>query len=169
MGQKIFDEFAGMVNMRNLTIYKRLFYNTDCYRAATKQTPIGVQVHSTGAPNSYLKRYVQPDDGRLGKNINNNDHNHPNNDVCASAYIGRLDNGEVAVYQTLPWNYRCWLSGSGSNGNANTLGYIGYEVCEDNLTDKNYFEEAVMNKAVLLTAYWCQEFGINVDEYVRDH
>ena len=94
--------------MRQLIIYRRFFTNADCYTRGTKQTSVGVQVHSTGANNPYLKRYVQPDDGRLGKNTNGNSHNRKGLNVCASAYIGKLADGTVAVYQTLPWNYRCW-------------------------------------------------------------
>ena len=153
---------------RKLTIYKRLFYNAYCYKDGIIQTPTGVQVHSTGANNPYLRRYVQPDDGRLGKNPNGNDHNQPGGNVCASAYIGKLADGTVAVYQALPWDYRCWLSGSGSKGNANRLGFIGFEICEDGLRDETYFNDAVMGKGVLLTAYLCQEFGIDLDR-VRDH
>ena len=63
------------------------------------------------------------------------------------------------MYQTLPWDCRCWLSGSGSNGNANRLGYIGFEICEDNNENEEYFNEAVRGAAVLLTAYLCREFG----------
>ena len=168
-GQAYYDRFAVQSTARKLTIYQRLFYNSDCYRSGTKQTPEGVQVHSTGANNPWLRRYVQPDDGRLGRNPNGNSHNQPGGNVCASAYIGKQADGTVAVYQALPWDMRCWLSGTGSNGNANKLGYLGFEICEDGLNDQNYFDDAVMDKAVLLTAYWCQEYGFNVSEYVRDH
>lgn len=41
-------------------------YLTDTSRWATKLK--GVVVHSTGANNSYLNRYVGPDDGIVGKN-----------------------------------------------------------------------------------------------------
>ena len=153
---------------RKLTVYKRLFYNSDCYKKGTKMTPDGVQCHSTGANNPYLRRYVQPDDGRIGNNPNHNDHNEPGGNVCANAYIGKQADGTVAVYQALPWDMRCWLSGSGSKGNANRLGYIGYEICEDGLRDKAYFEDAVLDKAVLLTAYLCSEYGIPL-ENVHDH
>lgn len=153
--------------MRQLTIYRRYFTEADCYTRGTKQTSIGVQVHSTGANNPYLKRYVQPNDGRLGNNTNNNSHNRKGLDVCASAYIGRLADGTVAVYQTLPWNYRCWLSGKGKNGNANRLGYIGYEICEDDKTSEAYFREAVMTAAVNLTAHLCALFGTTPQAVVR--
>ena len=154
--------------MRHITIYRYYFTNTDCYKKNIKMIPKGIQVHSTGAPNPYLKRYVGPDDGRLGKNLNNNHHNRPGLTVCASAYIGRLDNGTPAIYQTLPWNERCWLSGSGKNGNANKMGYIGFEICEDKKEDREYFDQVVMGLSVNLVAYLCQTYNIPVDN-VRDH
>lgn len=154
--------------MRELTIYRYYFTNTDCYKKNIKSTPQGVQVHSTGAANSYLKRYVGPDDGRLGKNVNGNYHNKPGKNVCASAYIGRLNDGTPAIYQSLPWEERCWLSGSGKNGNANKLGYIGFEICEDKKDNKEYFDQVVMELSVNLVAYLCQEYNIPIDK-VRDH
>lgn len=154
--------------MRQLIIYRRFFTNADCYTRGTKQTSVGVQVHSTGANNPYLKRYVQPDDGRLGKNTNGNSHNRKGLNVCASAYIGKLADGTVAVYQTLPWNYRCWLSGSGTNGNANKLGYVGFEICEDNKKNEAYFQAAVMGTAVNLTAHLCTLFGTTPQAIVRN-
>ena len=156
--------------LHELTIYRLFFTESDCYKAGVKQTPKGVQVHSTGANNPWLKRYVGPDDGRLGENPNGNTHNRPGGNVCASAYIGKLAHGTVAVYQTLPWDYRCWLSGSGPKGNANKLGYIGFEICEDNCENKQYFNEAVQGKAVLLTAYLCQQIGISpYSDKLEDH
>lgn len=154
--------------MRKLVIHRQFFINTDCYKAAIIQKPIGIQVHSTGSNNPYLKRYVQPDDGLLGKNPYGNDHNHPNQTVCGNAYIGKLNDGTPAIYQTLPWDYRCWLSGSGTNGNANRLGYIGYEICEDNLNNKDYFQAAVMGLSVNLDAYLCKQYNIPVD-MIHDH
>lgn len=146
--------------MRSLTIYRLFFTDSKCYHQGTIQAQHGVQVHSTGANNPCLKRYVQPDDGRLGKNIYNNSHNNPKGTVCANAYIGKLQDGPVAVYQTLPWDMRCWLSGQGRNGNGNRMGYIGFEICEDNCENRAYFQEAVMDKAVLLTAYLCQMLNV---------
>jgi N-acetylmuramoyl-L-alanine amidase len=154
--------------VKSLTIYRRYFTKSDCYKSGTKQKSTGVQVHSTGANNPYLHRYVGPDDGRLGPNKYNNMHNKPGSDVCASAYIGKLQDGTVAIYQALPWNIRCWLSGNGANGNANRMGYIGFEICEDGLTDESYFRAAVMGAAVNLTAHLCLLHGITTDT-VRDH
>ena len=145
--------------MKQLTIYRRFFYNSDCYNSGTSQDSIGVQVHSTGANNPNLCRYVGPDDGRLGKSKYDNHSNRPGSDVCASAYIGKLADGTVAVYQSLPWHFRCWLSGKGTNGNANRMGYVGFEICEDSKQDEAYFRDAVMEKSVLLTAHLCELFG----------
>lgn len=155
--------------MRKLTIYRMLFKDSDCYRSGARQTSRGVQVHSTGANNPNLRRYVQPDDGRLGRNTNGNSHNRPGVDVCASAYIGKLADGTVAVYQTLPWDMRCWISGKGKNGNANRLGYIGFEICEDDRTDLIYFNQAVMGAAVNLTAHLCQIMGVRPDDVLESY
>lgn len=155
--------------MRKLTIYRMLFKDSDCYRSGARQTSRGVQVHSTGANNPNLRRYVQPDDGRLGRNTNGNSHNRPGVDVCASAYIGKLADGTVAVYQTLPWDMRCWISGKGKNGNANRLGYIGFEICEDDRTDLIYFNQAVMGAAVNLTAHLCQIMGVHPDDVLESY
>ena len=43
-------------------------------------------VHSTGANNPYLRRYVQPDDGELGKNRYDNDWNR-RDFRCASTHF----------------------------------------------------------------------------------
>lgn len=155
-----------MAEGRKLRIYRQFFTNSDCYKANVRQTSVGVQVHSTGANNPFLRRYVQPDDGRLGINTNGNSHNRPGVDVCANAYIGKMLDDTVAVYQTLPWDMRCWISGKGENGNANKLGYIGYEICEDDLNSEWYFNAAVMTAAVNLTAHLCEIMGTTPDTVV---
>ena len=154
--------------MHKLKIYQLIFTKSDCYKSGIRQKQCGVQVHSTGANNPWLRRYVGPDDGRLGVNQYGNHSNQPGGTVCANAYIGKLMNGEVAVYQTLPWDMRCWLSGKGKNGGANKIGYAGFEICEDNLQNDSYFKEAVLDKAVLLTAHLCDIFGVTPYEVIRD-
>ena len=96
----------------------------------------GIMVHSTGANNPNLKRYVGPDDGLLGKNQYNNHWNQDTPDgrkVCVHAFIGKLADGSVATYQTLPWNMEGWHGGSGTKGRVNDT-HIGFEICEDGLT-----------------------------------
>lgn len=149
------------------------FYLTEneCYHRNIKIKPCGVMVHSTGANNPFLKRYVQPDDGRLGTNIANNHFNqwHPGGrKVCVHAFIGKLMDGTVATYQTLPWDIKGWHSGVGKRGSANDMGYIGFEICEDGLADKVYFDK-VYKEAVELTAYLCNLYGFNPQTQVICH
>ncbi len=140
-----------------MKLYKLILTENACYKAGKKITVKGIMVHSTGANNPNLKRYVGPDDGRLGKNQYNNHWNtyHPGGrEVCVHAFIGKLADGTIATYQTLPWNHRGWHGGGSSN---NT--HIGFEICEDGLTDKTYFDK-VYREAVELCAYLCKEYGL---------
>lgn len=144
-----------------MNLHKLLLTNNACYKAGKTITPRGIMVHSTGANNPNLKRYVGPDDGLLGKNQYNN---HWNTDkpggrqVCVHAFIGKLADGTIATYQTLPWNMRGWHCGSGSQGSGNDT-HISFEICEDNLTDAAYFN-AVYKEAVELCAYLCKQYGV---------
>ena len=122
--------------------------------------PKGVMVHSTGADNPNLKRYVGPDDGLLGQNQYANHWNRPmDRQVCAHAFIGKLADGSIATYQTLPWNHRGWHCGSGPNGSGNDS-YISFEICEDGLTNATYFR-SVFNEAVALCVYLCAMYGLD--------
>jgi len=141
-------------------IRKLIFVNNDCYKAGKTIVPKGIMCHSTGANNPTLKRYVGPDDGFLGKNIYNNHWNRPmDRQVCVHAFIGKLEDGSIATYQTLPWNMRGWHSGSGAKGNGNDS-LIGFEICEDELTNASYFR-AVFNEAAELCAYLCKMFNLD--------
>ena len=114
-------------------------------------------VHSTGANNNNLKRYVGPDDGFLGNNAAGNHWNQPKPDgreVCVHAFIGKLANGNIATYQTLPWDMKGWHGGCGPKGCVNDT-HIGFEICEDGLTDKTYFE-AAYKEATEFAAYLCK-------------
>jgi len=55
-----------------LNLRKLILTENACYKAGKKITPKGIMVHSTGANNPYLRRYVGPDDGLLGVNQYNN-------------------------------------------------------------------------------------------------
>ena len=93
-----------------MNLHKLIFTNNACYKAGRRITPKGIMVHSTGANNPWLKRYVGPDDGLLGKNQYNNHWNQPmDREVCVHAFIGKLADGTVATYQTLPWDSP-WLA-----------------------------------------------------------
>lgn len=134
-----------------------------CYKTGRKIAVKGIMVHSTGANNPWLKRYVGPDDGLLGKNKYNNHWNvlHPGGrEVCVHAFIGKLADGSIATYQTLPWDHRGWHAG----GTANNT-HIGFEICEDGLTDPAYFK-AVYTEAVELCAYLCQQYGLTEKDII---
>ena len=64
----------------------------------------------------------------------------------------------------MPWDYRPWGCGSGRRGSCNN-GWIQFEICEDALTDKAYFE-AVYKEACELTAYLCKMFSLNPQDNV---
>jgi N-acetyl-anhydromuramyl-L-alanine amidase AmpD len=110
-----------------------------------------------------LKRYVGPDDGLLGKNQYNN---HWNQDkpggrqVCVHAFIGKLADGSIATYQTLPWNHRGWHAGGTANNS-----HIGFEICEDGLTDASYFS-AVYKEALELCVYLCKLYGFSEKDII---
>lgn len=136
----------------------------DCYKAGKKITPKGVMMHSTGANNTTVKRYVQPlktDSNysaliaKLGKNSYSNDWNRSGVAKCVHAFIGKLADGSIATVQTLPWNHRGWHGGGASNDT-----HISFEICEDGLTDKNYFLK-VYQEAVELTAMLCKEYNLD--------
>jgi hypothetical protein len=144
-----------------MNLQKLLLVNNNCYKAAGKLAVKGIVVHSTGANNPNLKRYVGPDDGKLGTNPNGNTWNQPKPDgreVCVHAFIGKLADGSVATYQTLPWDMRGWHGGSGAKGSVNDT-HIGFEICEDSLTDPAYFDK-VYQEAVELCAMLCKQYGL---------
>ena len=155
-----------------MNLHKLIFTKNKCYIEGKKIKPQGIVVHSTGANNPNLKRYVGPDDGLLGENKYGN---HWNNyrpggrSVCAHGFIGKLADGTIASYQTLPWDHRGWHAGSGKKGSANNT-HIGFEICEDGLKDPVYFA-AVYKEAVELCAYLCREYGLDPlkDGVIIDH
>ena len=140
-----------------MNLHKLILTNNDCYKAGKTIVPKGIMVHSTGANNPNLKRYVGPDEGLLGVNQYGNHWNNATpggKQVCVHAFIGKLKDGSIATYQTLPWNMLGWHGGGSSN---NT--HIGFEICEDGLTDASYFS-AVYKEAVELCVYLCKQYGL---------
>lgn len=140
-----------------MNLHKLILTNNACYKAGQTIVPKGIMVHSTGANNPNLRRYVGPDDGLLGKNPNNNHWNQDRpdgRDVCVHAFIGKLADGSVATYQTLPWNWRGWHCGGSGNDT-----HIGFEICEDGLTDAGYFK-TVYQEAVKFCVYLCRLYNL---------
>lgn len=125
--------------MKNYT--EHFLTENDCYKADKKIKVKGLMLHSTGADNPKLSRYI---DGWNKEGI----------DKCVHGFIGLDKDGEVAVVQTLPWDHRGWHAG----GKANDT-HIGVEICEDDLKDEKYFK-AVYAKAVELFVHLCKKFGL---------
>lgn len=148
--------------------------NSSCYQGTKTMVPKGILWHSTGCNNPTLRRYVQPTKGTadyseliktIGKNTEVSDWNNTKQSAGVNAWIGKLQDGTVAAVQTLPWTYRPWGCGSGSKGSCND-GFIQFEICEDNLKDKTYFE-AAYKEACELTAYLCKVFKIDPNGSVK--
>ncbi len=144
------------------------------YKGSGKTTVRGVLWHSTGANNPYIKRYVQPDgnDPRrtellelIGVNRNGNDWNHIVREAGVHAFIGKLADGSISTVQTGPWDKKAWGCGSGKKGSCNN-GWIQFEICEDALTDRAYFE-SVYREAVELTAYLCLLYSLDPQGTVK--
>ena len=148
-----------------MNLRKLIFTENRCYKAGEKITPKGIMVHSTGANNPDLKRYVGPDDGLLGVNKYGNHWNrafYPGK--CPHAFVGKLADGSVATYQVLPWEHRGWHAGSGKNGSANNT-HISFEICEDGLTDGAYFAK-VYKEAVELCAVLCRMYHLTEKDVI---
>lgn len=155
-----------------MNLNKCILTSNACYKTKQTITPKGIMVHSTGANNPNLKRYVQPlktDNNystiikQLGTNPYGNHWNtyHPDGkEVCVHAFIGKLADGTIATYQTLPWNHRGWHAGTGTSGKSANNTHIGFEICEDNLNDKTYFNK-VYKEAVELAAYLCKLYNLD--------
>ena len=172
-----------------MTLYQCLLLNNPCLKAGRPLKPRGIVVHSTGANNPNLKRYVQPHTAqesgmgqlfpaalswsretilkRLGTNTNGNDWNRTISPaVCVHGFVGRMADGTVASVQTLPWDIRCWGCGSGPKGSYNES-HIQFEICEDGMEDPAYLAQA-WKEAVDLCVYLCRTYSIPVSA-IRSH
>lgn len=156
----------------------KCFMRQSSWYKSTGKVPVrGVLWHSTGANNTTLRRYVQPDDNAadrakmlelIGVNKNKNDWNREGQWVKGEwvplragvhAFIGKLASGDVAAVQAGDWDKKAWGCASGPKGSCNN-GWIQFEICEDNLNDPAYFEK-VYREAVELTAYLCKLYNLD--------
>jgi N-acetylmuramoyl-L-alanine amidase len=150
-----------------------------CYLAHDVHDIMGVMIHSTGLNTPRLRSYVGPDDGIVGGGTNNWGWNTPmpgGQLLAVHAFVGRDVAGAIRAYQVMPWEIVTWHSGSrfpnreeSRRINANRNGYIGIEMCEDNLTGVQHFRD-VYNKTVELTAYLCVRYNIQPEfPYIIGH
>ena len=142
---------------------------SSCYRGTYQFQPKGVLWQCTGANNPNIWRYVQPSDNDphraellalIGRNAYGSDWNHNYVAAGVNAWIGKLADGSVATCQVMPWNYAPWGCGGAANGT-----HIQFEMCEDSLTDKAYFDKCY-REGVELTAYLCKMYGIDPKGFI---
>lgn len=163
--------------LKECIFYDSANYNWNTYKSIKYIDKVaGIVVHSTGANNPNLKRYVQPTSKNakaaeiladLGKNAYGNHWNNSAKKVLVHAFIGKNAKGTVETYQVLPFDRTCWGCGQASKGsfNYNPQAHIQFEICEDNLTDEKYFK-AAMTEAQEFCAYLCKKFNLDVSTVV---
>ena len=151
-----------------LNIIKAYAVKNLCYIAAQKMVPQGIVVHSTGANNPNLKRYVDAVD-EVGVNQYGNHWNTATpggRKVCVHAFIGYDKSGQIRVAEILPLNICCWGVGKGKKGSYNTNpAFIQFEICEDGLKDKTYYQKAFA-VAAEYCAELCRTYNISIDKIV---
>lgn len=166
-----------------------ILVDNPCYKQGAQMTPQGIVLHSTGANNPALKRYVQPAKNQmeymgevlptpkaygrykmlelLGTNVYGNDWNRSTNPaVCVHAFVGELFDGKISSVQTLPWGMKCWGCGSGPKGSYNNT-HIQIEMCEDGLGDGGYLDK-VWKEAAELCAHLCKANNLS-PKSIRSH
>ena len=152
--------------MKSSDIITAYAVKNNCYKANKPLKPKGIVVHSTGANNPKLSRYVDAP-ALVGANAYANHWNAPKpggREVCVHAFIGKDIKNEVKVAQILPYTMQCWGCGNGAKGSYNST-HIQFEVCEDSLNDKRYFELAI-SAAIEYCAYLCHTFGLDITSIV---
>lgn len=127
-----------------MEIIKAYMTKNPSYTRNRSIKPIGVLVHSTGAANKNLKRYVDSPD-RLGKNQYNNHWNKADADKSVHAFIGYDKSQQVIVAETLPHDRACWGCGGGKNGSYNydPHAYLQFEICQGSSSDEEYYWKAI--------------------------
>lgn len=158
----------------SIKIYRKYHTKNACYKAAQKITPVGVLVHSTGAVNPYLKRYVDyPEVCGVNKYGNHWNREYPDGrSVCVHGFVGLDKNDNAAAVQILPYNIACWGCGSGRKGSYNFgPAYIQFEICEGD-HDNDGLGLYLYNAAVDYAAAICKEYGFtadNITSHVEAH
>lgn len=144
----------------SLEIIQAYFTKHRSYQGKRRSiTPVGVLVHSTGAVNRELRRYVDSPE-RLGKNLYNNHWNKSTASKSVHAFIGYDKAKKVIVAETLPPDRACWGCGGGKKGSFNydPHAYLQFEICQGSNTDSAYYWEAI-GVAEEYCAHLCRLYG----------
>lgn len=156
-----------------MEIIQAYYTKHPCYNAKKKAiSPVGIFVHSTGANNRELRRWVDEPE-RLGKNKYNNHWNKATANKSVHAFIGYDKFEEVIVAETLPHDIACWGAGKGSKGSYNYDPHacIQFEICQGNNTDSDYYWKAI-TVAEEYCAHLCRIYGwtaANITSHAEAH
>lgn len=142
-----------------MNLMKVLATNSYCYKEMPNMSSVkGIIVHSTGCNNPNIRRYVGPDNGLIGKPSSSHWNQYYINGkvhkTMVHAFIGKLKDGSIATVQIQEWSKKCYHCGTGPTGKSGNTNYISFEICEDNLGSRDYFNK-VYREAVELCAYLC--------------
>ena len=156
------------MSKQNAITFTAYAKNNLCYKTAQKMPggkAQGIVVHSTGANNPWLWRYVN-DPLMCGENPYQTYYDRTTWDACPHAVIGKDKDGTVRAAKLLPYDICCWNAGSGSKGSYNyDPAYLQFEICEDALDDPDYFEQA-FDLAARLCYEWCKAYDIPTERIV---
>lgn len=98
-----------------IKLIKNYLTKNRCYQIYQTHKPVGIFLHSVGCP--------QPNPDAFIKSWNT--YKPGGTSVCVHGFIGT-----ERAYKTLPWDCVSWHSGQGTKGNANFMGYLGFEMTE---------------------------------------
>lgn len=130
-----------------MNIIQSILTKNDCYKQRLKLNPKGIVVHSTGCNQPKASAFI-------------NNWNKSGVAKCVHAFLQSDGN----VYQTLPFNQKCWGCGAGKNGSYNNS-HIQFEICEDGLDNADYFNNCY-NTAVEFCVFLCKQYGLSADSIV---
>lgn len=150
-----------MSMLRIETVYQT---KNPAYTRERAADQIGILVHSTGAVNKNLKRYVDAPE-LAGVNQYNNHWNSTKATKCMHAFIGLDKDGEIMAIQTLPYEYACSGCGKGNKGsyNYNPTAHIQFEICQGSDTDAEYYWKAI-KAAEDYCVHLCKLFGFTTPD-----
>lgn len=164
---------------QNAITFNALAVENECYKVGKKMPngrPAGIIVHSTGANNPNLWRYVDAPEicgenpyGTHWNTFRPIGANGKPTQICCHAFIGKDKDGEVRAAKLLPWDMCCWNCASGSKGSYNwNPAYIQFEICEDGLDDPQYFK-AAFTLAARLCARLMRNYDIPIENVISHH
>lgn len=140
-----------------MKLIRKILTSNDCYKSGKNLIPKGITVHSTGVNNPNINRYVP-----IGNEYSKLHWDQPGIAKCVHAMIGFNQDKQVITCQTLPFTMKGWHGGQPTKQGMTSVNntHIGFEICEDDLQDRNYFDR-VMREAQELCAYLCKTYALD--------